>query len=141
MTKGKYEQLTEIVEELVGKSASRFDSCVVTNERGLIVAGKSVNGSSSQTLAAMVSLLSDTASRINGNLGFGHPKVSSIKSLGVIISSLEFMVHNRWFRIGAVHTETTRRRISVFRKKMTPGKVDEYLEHAAKRIRFVLEDK
>ncbi|MHA1948353.1 MAG: hypothetical protein ACW987_00685 [Candidatus Thorarchaeota archaeon] len=140
MTKGKYERLTEILEGLVGESNGRFESCVVTNERGLIVTGKSVKGTS-HTLAAMVSLLSDTASRINENLGFGHPKISSIKSFGVVLSTLEFMVLKKWFRIGAVHIETKRRRLAFFRKKLTSASVDEHLEQAAERIRLVLEDK
>lgn len=140
MTKGKYELLTEILNELVGESDGRFESCVVTNERGLIVTGKSVTGTN-HTLAAMVSLLSDTARRINENLGFEHPKISKIKSYGVVISSLEFMVQNRWFRIGTVHSVAKSRKRAFFRKKLNSNHFDGRLERAAERIRFVLEER
>ncbi|MHA1959899.1 MAG: hypothetical protein ACW99U_06690 [Candidatus Thorarchaeota archaeon] len=139
MGTGKMEQLGRIVEDLIVYSGNRLTSCVVTNERGLVVAGKSSDGSSSQALAAMISLLSDTAARVNGNLGFGHPKTASIGSSGVIVSIREFLVQNRWFRIGAVLTEDNNGRLSFFRRKMNAKKVDDYLMTAAEQVRLVLE--
>ena len=138
MRKGKFELLGEIVERIVTDSKQTFSSCVVTNERGLIVAGKTRDGSSSQTLAAMLSLLSDTAARINDNLGYGHPRSTTIKSLGVLISSQEFLVAERWFRIGAIITENNGR-FSFFRKSIDLKKAEAYLGKAAERIRTVLE--
>ena len=76
MRVGKLERLDGVLDDLI-ISKRRFASCVVTNERGLVVAGRTVDGSSSQTLAAMISLFSDTTIRINENLGYGHPNGAS----------------------------------------------------------------
>jgi signal transduction histidine kinase/predicted regulator of Ras-like GTPase activity (Roadblock/LC7/MglB family) len=109
MKLGKMERLDIIVSDLISLSRGTIASCVVTNERGLVVAGKTTDGSSNETLAAMISLLSDVAVRVNSNLGFGHPKSATIKGLGVSIQIREFLVKNKQFRIGAVTTEQERR--------------------------------
>lgn len=139
MAIGKYDLLERIVNGLVGTTEGKFVSCVVTNERGLIVAKKSVNGLSNQPLAAMVSLLSDTACRINDNMGYEHPKTSSISSHGVLISTYEFLVKERWFRIGVVLTDENRGRRRLFRRRIDYEKVNRFLGQAAVQIRNILE--
>ena len=139
MVIGKYGLLEQIVNELIGTTEGKFVSCVMTNERGLIVAGKSVNGSSSEPLAAMMSLLSDTACRINDNLGYGHPKTSSISSHGVQISTHEFLVQEKWFRIGVVLTDENKGRRRFFRRRIDTTKVNRNLDQAVVQIRDILE--
>lgn len=138
MARGKYERLNAIIEQLLDKSNGSVSSCVVTNERGLIVTGLANDGSSNQDLAAMIALFSDTATRVNTNLGFGHPRTASIDSFGVSIAMHEFLVRNHWFRIGAI-MQNNGRRLTFFRRKMTRRKLEHYLETTAKRVRRVLE--
>ncbi|MFW9769189.1 MAG: hypothetical protein ACFFF9_16280 [Candidatus Thorarchaeota archaeon] len=139
MREGKTDKLDRIMESLVGPNQN-FTSCVVTNERGLVVAGESIEGFSSQILAAMISLMSDTAIRVSENLGYGHPKTSSIKGYGVLISIQEFMVRDRWFRIGAVLSENTESRMRFFRRGFNPENIESRLAGAAKKLRSILED-
>lgn len=137
MREGKIEKLDRIMSDLVGHE---FTSCVVVNERGLVVAGESTEGFSSQILAAMVSLMSDTAIRVNENLGYGHPKTSSIKGYGSSISILEFMIRDAWFRIGAIVSEDYQGGRRFFRKRSKSERVEDKLAVAAKKLRSVLED-
>ena len=138
MRVGKLERLDGVLSDLM-IDKRKFASCVVTNERGLVVAGRTVDGSSSQTLAAMISLFSDTTIRINENLGYGHPKGASIRALGVTFSIHEFMVKNRWFRIGAIQTEENKGWISRIRRKSDGKEAENNLVRAANRIRNILE--
>ena len=140
MGKGKWERLDEIVSDLMRRSGGRFKSCVVTNERGLIIASRVSNGVSDETVAAMMSLLSETAQRVNSNLGVGFPKTASIKAAGATISLQEFRVLGRHFRIGAILREEPQGRISFFRRGMTLTRMQENMTTAAERIRFVLEE-
>lgn len=139
MREGKTEKLEKVMESLVGPRQN-FTSCVVTNERGLVVAGESIEGFSSHILAAMISLMSDTAVRVSENLGYGHPKTSSIKGFGVSISIQEFMVRDRWFRIGAILSEEKEGRKRFFRRGFKPDRVEARLAGAAKKLRSILED-
>ncbi len=138
MREGKLERLDGVLSDLM-IDKRKFASCVVTNERGLVVAGRTVDGSSSQTLAAMISLFSDTTIRINDNLGYGHPKGALIRALGMTFSIHEFMVKNRWFRIGAIQTEENKGWISRIRKRSAGKDAEFNLVRAANRIRDILE--
>jgi predicted regulator of Ras-like GTPase activity (Roadblock/LC7/MglB family) len=139
LTEGKIQKLEKIMDELV-RSGQNFTSCVVTNERGLVVAEESVDGFSSQTLAAMISLMADTAIRVSENLGYGHPKTSSIKGLGVSISIREFMVQDRWFRIGAILSSDRSLRMRFLRKGLNHERAESKLADATRRLRSILED-
>ncbi|MFW9807146.1 MAG: hypothetical protein ACFFFK_10500 [Candidatus Thorarchaeota archaeon] len=139
MREGKTEKLDRIMENLVGPGQD-FSSCVVTNERGLVVAGSSIEGFSSQILAAMISLMSDTAIRVSENLGYGHPKTSSIKGFGVSISVQEFMVRDRWFRIGAILSDEGQKPVRFFRRDFKHRNVEARLAVVAKKLRSILED-
>jgi len=139
MTIGKLDRLGEIVDRLLENPQRGFSSCVVTNERGMIIVAKTVDGSSDQTLAAMVSLLSSTAERVNSNLGIEHPKLTLIKSVGVTLSVREFMVNNRWFRLGAILTQGNNGRFSFNKRRMNPKKAEATLEKATVKLRGVLE--
>lgn len=141
MKLGKMERLDIIVDDLIKLSRGTIASCVVTNERGLVVTGKTIDGSSNETLAAMISLLSDTAVRVNINLGYGHPKSASIKGLGVVLQIREFLVKNKQFRIGAVTTGQERSRFYFLKKRIDDRQTENNLGTAAERIRRVLEDK
>lgn len=141
MKLGKMERLDIIVDDLIGISRGTISSCVVTNERGLVVAGKNTDGSSNETLAAMFSLLSEAAVRVNSNLGYGHPKSASVKGLGVLIQIREFVVKNKQFRIGVVTTERERSRFYFLKKRIGDEQIERNLGVTAERIRQVLEDK
>ena len=141
MKLGKMERLDIIVDDLIRLSKGAIASCVVTNERGLIVAGKSVDGSSNEPLAAMISLLSDVAVRVNSNLGYGHPKSASVKGSGVLLQIQEFLVKSKQFRIGAVTTEQERSRFYFLKKRIDDRHIEHNLGIAAEGIRRVLEDK
>ncbi|MFW9804221.1 MAG: hypothetical protein ACFFFC_16290 [Candidatus Thorarchaeota archaeon] len=138
MSIGKHEKLEDIVGDLIANGRS-FTSCVVTNERGLVVAAKSSDGSSNQTLAAMVSLLSDAAVRVSGNLGYGHPKTASVRGFGVTVSLHEFKVRDRWFRIGGVLEGDTILKRGLFGRWKHVGAETE-LVAIAKQIRSILEE-
>lgn len=138
MPLGKLDQLNEIIQQLISDSRGALTNCVITNERGLVVAGISTDGSSQQDLAAMISLLSDTAVRVNGNLGFGKPIGVQIRGLGVSISLHEFLVQNRPFKIGAIVQEGHPWR-TMFRQKPVHQIVVNRLQKAATQIRKVLE--
>ncbi|MFW9787743.1 MAG: hypothetical protein ACFFE2_10435 [Candidatus Thorarchaeota archaeon] len=138
MREGKTAKLEQIMDDLVGPEQD-FLSCVVTNERGLVVAGESIEDYSSQILAAMISLMSDTAIRVSENLGYGHPKTSSIKGFGVSITIQEFMVRDRWFRIGAIAPNGRQRKRFFFRRDNSEH-VESKLAGVVKKLRTVLED-
>lgn len=139
MKLGKIENLNMIIDKLLEDSNGTLSGCVVTNERGLVVAGKTIDGSSNQTLAAMVSILSDAAVRTNENLGLGHPKGIIVKTLGSSIVLREFKVQNRWFRIGAVLTDEGLRRYYIFKRRIDHERTESDLRIAADRVRQVLE--
>ena len=141
MKLGKMERLDIIVDDLIRLSKGAIASCVVTNERGLVIAGKNIDGSSNETLAAMISLLSDAAVRVNSNLGYGHPKSASIKGYGVLLQIREFQVKSKQFRIGAVTTEQERSRFYFLKKRIDDRQTESNLGTAAERIRRVLEGK
>ncbi|MFW9800518.1 MAG: roadblock/LC7 domain-containing protein [Candidatus Thorarchaeota archaeon] len=139
MADGKMERLGRTVDQLIKDSPGRLSGCVVTNERGLVVAEKSLDGSSSQTLAAMISLLSDTAIRVNDNLGFGHPRTASIRALGALVAIHQFQVQNKWFRIGAVLIDDNDGRFWPLKRHLSVRRVEKSLGSAAQKIRSILE--
>lgn len=139
MREGKIQKLERIMENLVGTGRS-FTSCVVTNERGLVVAEDSVDGHSSQTLAAMVSLMSDTAIRVSENLGYGHPKTSIIRGSGVSISIREFMVRDKWFRVGVILSKENQTKKWFFRRNLGTESIESKLTDAAISLRAALEE-
>ena len=75
---GTSERLNAIISNLVSRSKGVVQTCIVTNERGLIVAGTKGEWSINETVAAMVSLMSETAIRINTNLQFNEPQLASV---------------------------------------------------------------
>jgi predicted regulator of Ras-like GTPase activity (Roadblock/LC7/MglB family) len=134
---GKTEQLDQTIAVLIKEIGRPFKSCVVTNERGLIVAGKTKEGVVSERLAAMISLLSDTSRRVNENLGYDHPRITTIKGSGVSIAVHEFQVQDRWFRIG---TELDDGRF-LFYRRVEDKKIWQSLEKTADRVRTILEER
>ncbi len=133
---GKIDKLEGILKDLASKSNNSFDSCVITNERGLVVAGFSINDYSIEALAAMISLLADVAHRVNGNLMLDDPQTMTIGTYHARIATQEFVVLNRRFRIGAVINNNGRLRYGILRRKSSAEKI---LSSAAEKIRIVLE--
>ncbi|MFW9846471.1 MAG: hypothetical protein ACFFD6_06975 [Candidatus Thorarchaeota archaeon] len=143
MSMSKVDKLEGILRGMMAKSHETITSCVVITERGLIVAGVVSDGSSSETLSAMVSLISDTAVRVSGNLGFGNPRGALVRTLGANIVMNEFLVTNRKFRIGAVFTDSERfsifRRRMIVEKRMPMEKIEDLFNKATRDIRKILE--
>ncbi len=139
MTLGKHDLLNNIIENLIAESNGALTNCVVTNERGLVVTGISKDGSSSQDLAAMISLLSDTAVRVNNNLGFGAPKGVSIDGIGVTLALHEFLVQNKRFRIGGIIHEGFFKRYFFSRRRSIRYSINDLLQETAKNVRSILE--
>ena len=139
MTLGKHDLLNILIEDLITESKGALTNCVVTNERGLVVTGISKDGSSSQVLAAMISLLSDTAVRVNYNLGFSTPKGVSIDGIGVTLALHEVLIQNRRFRIGGIIHEGFFRRYFFSRRRSIRYSINDMLQDTAKKVRSVLE--
>ncbi|MHA1909787.1 MAG: roadblock/LC7 domain-containing protein [Candidatus Thorarchaeota archaeon] len=139
MAIGTVDKLERIVGNLMKRSGGRFTCCVVTNERGLVVAGQGLDRTSNETLAAMMSLLSETSRRIINNLEIGEPRTASIKTLNATLSLYEFMVGNRPFRIGAILNEERIGRFSFMRRGMTLTRMQENINIAADQIIRVLD--
>ena len=117
---GTSERLNAIISNLVSRSKGVVQTCIVTNERGLIVAGTKGEWSINETVAAMVSLMSETAIRINTNLQFNEPQLASVTTGDTKFLVHEFLVRNRRFRIGAILRGTLGRlvfRIGRLRRK------------------------
>ena len=136
---GTVEKLERIIKNLMNRSGGRFTCCVVTNERGLVVAGQGIESISNETLAAMMSLLSETSRRIISNLDIGKPRTASIKTMNATLSLYEFIVGNRPFRIGAILDEEKHGRFSFFRRGMTLTRMQENINTAADEVIRVLE--
>lgn len=143
MSMGKVDRLEVILRKMIAKSRESIVSCVVINERGLIVTGIVLDGSSNETLSAMVSLISDTALRVCGNLGVGNPRIAQVRTLGATIVMGEFLVMNRRFRMGAVLKNTDRysifRRQMVVERMMPMKKIEDLFNKTTRNIRQVLE--
>ena len=140
MSLGTIGKLELVLDEMVSKTNTEIGRCVVTNERGLIVAEKKTISTSNETLAAMISLLSDTALRINRNLGLNDPNTATIESMGTIFSMCEFPVNDRRFRIGVI-TEGNRSKFRkrTFLRRRKHDDLDDTLRIAAKSIQKILE--
>jgi predicted regulator of Ras-like GTPase activity (Roadblock/LC7/MglB family) len=120
------------------KNGYTLNGCVVINERGLVVAHKSIIPISGAMLAAMVALASKTAFRINENLSLGEYEAVSITSSNGVLSVCDFPVGDKVFRIGAITATRYTRRF--FRtRKLEPSVVEEDLSEAAREVCKVLE--
>ncbi|MFW9919686.1 MAG: roadblock/LC7 domain-containing protein [Candidatus Thorarchaeota archaeon] len=135
---GTGKKLDNILSDLMQRSGGRFRSCIITNERGLIVAWKGDSGISRDTLAAMMSLFSETSQRIISNLGIGKPQAASIKTIEATLSLHEFYVAGKLFRIAAILDES-KHRFSFFRRGMSLARMQENIDKAASEIKTVLE--
>ncbi len=134
MSMGTSDRLNMVISALVSKSKGEVKTCVVTNERGLIVAGTTGDWSFNETVAAMVSLLSETAIRINTNLQFDNPRLASVSTGDSKFLIHEFLVRKRRFRIGAILSGRGGKiatRIGRFRRKTDVTVEDLILETAS----------
>ncbi len=143
MSANKADKLEGILRTMISKSHEAITSCVVTTERGLIVAGVVTDHTSSDILSAMVSLMSDTAARVCGNLGYGNPKTALVQTMNTTIAMAEFPVMDRRFRMGAVLSES--RKFSIFggrlviEKRVPVERIDGIFNEVTRSIREILE--
>lgn len=144
MTTNKVDRLEGILRGMIAKSNRTISSCVVTTERGLIVAGVVLDGSSNETLSAMVSLMSDTAARVCGNLGFSNPRTTVVRTADRIVVMSEFPVMDRRFRVGAVLNDS--RKFSILRgrlsveKRIPMERIDSLFSEVSSNVREILEE-
>ena len=135
--KSKAERIEAVLNRLM-KNGYTLNGCVVINERGLVVAHKSLIPVSGAMLAAMVALASKTAFRINENLSLGDFEAVSITSSDGLLSVCDFPVGDKVFRIGAITASRYKR--SFFRtRKIQPSIIEKDLSEAAIQICKVLE--
>ncbi len=134
--KSKAARIDRILNRLM-KNGYSLNGCVVINERGLVVAYKSLISLSGAMLAAMVALASKTAFRINENLSLGSFEAISITSSDGFLSVCDFPVGDKIFRIGAITSSRYKR--SYFRKrKIQPSELEIDLSEAALQICQIL---
>ena len=108
-TQSKTSRLELALEKFFQRRQRNVKACVVVNERGLLIADKTVDGISSSSLAAMIALISDVTSRVNTTLNMGEYHhisfISSIESLHI----KTFHMGDFSFRIGALTTQVRKR--------------------------------
>ncbi|MBD3405646.1 MAG: hypothetical protein GF411_05890 [Candidatus Lokiarchaeota archaeon] len=138
MSEGRSDRLTRVLEELFKRGNGRFQSAVVTNERGLIVTKMIRGDHPDESLAAMTALLSDASVRVNSNLELGNPESAIVRSSTAQLAVKEFPVRKKPFRIGLVVKEKKTR---WWRRGLTPEKIEESLSEAAESVREILESK
>ncbi len=129
-----------LIEEIQGKFGSNLRSCLVTNERGLIIAASGAEQDLSEKLAAMMSLASDSALRISEHVGLEATDSIRIKGQKGVFTIYEFPVHGRRFRMGVLFTKMPilkKVRRGIF--KRSPS-VEQVLADAASKIRKILEE-
>ena len=139
MTESTVGRLQIIIDGLASRMPRGFSGCVVTNERGLVIAETMHEGSSSHEFAAMISLLSDTASRINRNLGFSSTESATIRTTNKTMCMQEFLVQKRRFRIGAIVGKNPERRFSFLKRRGSIEALESVLGKTAEEVRQVLE--
>ncbi|MFW9843708.1 MAG: roadblock/LC7 domain-containing protein [Candidatus Thorarchaeota archaeon] len=141
MSKKKIDKLQDILMKTIADADDTILGCVVTNERGLIVSEVILDGQSNETLAAMVSLVSDSTQRVSKNLGYGNPRTSLIRPPGVTIAVSEFLVMNRRFRMGTILEHSKSRRSLFRRRQQTLEGIEDMQNKAIREIRSTLEDR
>ncbi len=141
MTESTVGRLQIIIDGFASRMTRKFSGCVVTNERGLVIAETMHEGSHSHEFAAMISLLSDTASRINRNLGFSDTEFATIRTSDKTMCIQEFLVQKRRFRIGAIVGKNPDGRFSFLRRRGPIEALEHALGKTAEEIRQVLEHK
>jgi predicted regulator of Ras-like GTPase activity (Roadblock/LC7/MglB family) len=124
---GKVGRLNDTIIELAKETKGRIEIIVVTTDRGLIVAGSLSDRASNETLAAMASLISETSIRVCNNMEMDRPKSTTIKTKNATIILIEFLVVDRWFRLGAKISKSGTRRYGIFRKQLTFNMMEEKL--------------
>ncbi|MHA1653071.1 MAG: hypothetical protein ACTSYX_05665 [Candidatus Thorarchaeota archaeon] len=138
MVEGKSERLDRILRNLHSDVGESLRTCVVTNERGLIVAALDTHSTTNESVAAMVSLVSDTSHRVAQNLQLEKTSLVQVNTPSDKFVVLEFDVHGRPFRLGViVGGDMPRRSI---RQLLRRRNVDHILLRAAKEIRKVMEE-
>ena len=140
MSMGTSDRLNAVIGDLLTKSKGIVHTCVVTNERGLIVAGTAGDWSYNETLAAMISLMSETAIRINTNLQLDNPELASVSAAGTRFMLHEFFVRQRRFRIGVITKGEQSTKLFIqrrFRRKHI--RIEDILLDTANQVKAILE--
>ncbi len=135
-----YKLMNEInrLSVLIGREIS---NCIITNERGLIVASLRPIGPFEEKLAAMASLLSETGKRVASNIELGDMHRVVVGSFHATLIMQEFPVKGRSFRIILVMPgeESVRHSMlhRIFRARHTP---ESGLAHTIEAVTKILEE-
>jgi predicted regulator of Ras-like GTPase activity (Roadblock/LC7/MglB family) len=141
MSKGKNQQLSEILQYLVATSQWMVKRCIVTNERGLVVASSVTLGPPEERLAAMASLLSETAKRITATIPLGNFQNADITTAEGSMLMQEFLVKGRVFRLIVIlRSSTTTGRWAAYRRRNLRKDLWKRVSDATEVIRGVLEE-
>ncbi len=143
MSLAKGKRLENVIRSLQSQLNNLIDLCIITNERGLIMATLKSNPREDERAAAMISLASDTAYRVASNIEIGSTNTIKIVADEGTFFVSEFLVNDRRFRIGAIMKKGTFREIIrkgrrfFWRKTMTE---EDLFREAAEKARMILED-
>ncbi len=96
---GTSQKLDAILQTLVRSTNGIISNCVVTNDRGLIVSFIGKKKGYENLIAAMSSLLSDTANRISKNIELDGFRVVYMEGNRLNFILHEFPVEDKRFRI------------------------------------------
>ncbi|MEM2142210.1 MAG: roadblock/LC7 domain-containing protein [Candidatus Thorarchaeota archaeon] len=140
MSVGRGQRLNDTLRDVFRGTSETVRWCIVTNERGLIVASITDIGPQEEKLAAMASLLSETSKRISTNIEGGKFDTANIEFSGHRMSMAEFPVRGRPFRIAVVTSQARPAGLmNRLRRLRHPG-VTKLLSTAAVRIAQILEE-
>ncbi len=121
MSIGRGHRLMEEMMRLSVRIGREVKYCVVTNERGLIVASTGSIGPFEERLAAMASLLAETGKRVVSTVELGVLSHASVATLDDTLIMYEFPVRGRPFRmVVVIPTRETRRGglLRIFRSRI-----------------------
>ncbi|MFX0093022.1 MAG: roadblock/LC7 domain-containing protein [Candidatus Hodarchaeota archaeon] len=134
----KKDVLESILDNFFLKRLNEVTTFVVTNERGLIIVDKAIDGISTSSLAAMTSLMSHTTNRVNKNLNLGEWDLISLSSSKGVLYIKTFEILSREFQLGALLNRTERlHRLRWLRRRRR--NIENDLEAVIKEIKEIIE--
>jgi predicted regulator of Ras-like GTPase activity (Roadblock/LC7/MglB family) len=139
MELGTLEQL-EIILDKMTQEGFHILACNISDERGLTLASKVHRNWSAEKLAAMISLLSDSANRVIENLEMGDISTVSISTNKTTLWITEFTVHEKILRLSAIITHGPLRIRSFWERIRQRDFASTILFPTVKKIKLVLDN-
>ncbi|MHA1807383.1 MAG: hypothetical protein ACTSX2_07385 [Candidatus Thorarchaeota archaeon] len=141
MTVSKGIRLEGVIRELRERLGHRLKNCLITNERGLIMATLKNEQFENERAAAMISLASDSAQRISTHIEIAPHEAIKIEGREGTFVINEFLVKDQRYRIGALLDRgILPKGVSfrgLFRRK---NSAEDYMREAALKAKKILEE-